>query len=110
MKSTIKRIVALVALGVFFSLVFYFGWDGGKVGEALAGGLHFFAGKVAALTPLLMLGGGAGLMLRPALPEQVRPRAGTMLLVLALMLGFAAGSFGLGPSHPARHGFFHQTI
>ena len=39
--------LALVAVAVFFSFVFYLGWDGGKVGEALADGLIFLFGGVA---------------------------------------------------------------
>ncbi|MEA2482857.1 MAG: segregation ATPase FtsK/SpoIIIE, family, partial [Thermoleophilaceae bacterium] len=50
----------------------------------------------------------AVLVLRPILPS-VRPfRSGAICLLLALMLGLAAGSLGLGPDHPARDGFFHS--
>src|SRR5439155_10795384 len=87
----------------------YFGWEGGKVGGGLADVLRFLLGKVAYLVPLVLLGAGSALMLRPALPERVRPRAGATLLLLALTLGFAAGSFGLGPELPARHGYFHAS-
>src|SRR6266540_4358970 len=101
--------LSLVGAAVFFSLVFYFRWDGGEVGSALTGVLRFLLGKVAYVVPIVLLGAGAALMLRPALPEPVRPRAGASLLLLALTLGFAAGSFGLGPDEPARHGYFHAS-
>ena len=57
--------LGLVAVGVFLSLVLYFGWEGGKVGEGLADLLRFLLGKVAYLTPLLLLGSAAALVLRP---------------------------------------------
>jgi S-DNA-T family DNA segregation ATPase FtsK/SpoIIIE len=101
--------LGLVALGAFFSFVLYFGWEGGQVGKALADVLAILLGKVAYVVPLLLLGAGAVLMLRPSLPEGSRPRAGATLLVLALALGYAAGSLGLGPDHPVRHGFFHPA-
>src|SRR4051794_9103035 len=99
--------LGLVALAAFLAFVFYLSWDGGKVGEALAKGFVFLFGGVAYLVPVVMFGAGAVLVLRPLLPS-VRPfRSGAICLLLALMLGLAAGSFGLGPEHPVRHGFFH---
>jgi S-DNA-T family DNA segregation ATPase FtsK/SpoIIIE len=101
--------LGLVAVGAFFSLVFYFGWDGGQVGEALADVFVLAIGRAAYLLPLVFLGAGGSLVLRPALPERVRLKTGCTLLLLALTLGFAAGSLGLGPDHPARAGFFHAS-
>ena len=99
--------LGLVALAAFMSFVFYLGWDGGKVGEGLANAFVFLFGGVGYLVPVAMFGTGAVLVLRPLLPS-VRPfRSGAICLFLALMLGLAAGSFGLGPDHPARDGFFH---
>jgi S-DNA-T family DNA segregation ATPase FtsK/SpoIIIE len=98
--------LGLVAVGVFFSLVFYFDWDGGQVGEALADGFVFVLGNVAYLSPLALLGAGAAVIFNPRL-ERARPLSlGAALLLIGLMLGFAAGSFGLGPDHPVRHGYF----
>src|SRR2546423_3933107 len=102
--------LGLVALAAFFAAVFYLGWDGGKVGEALARGFVFAFGGVAYLVPIALFGIGAVIVLRPLVPS-VRPfKAGAICLLLALMLGLAAGSFGLGPAHPARHGFFHPDF
>src|SRR3954470_18030312 len=96
-----------VALAAFLAFVFYLGWDGGKVGEGLARAFVFLFGGVGYLVPVVLFGTGAVLVLRPILPS-VRPfRSGAICLLLALMLGLAAGSFGLGANHPARHGFFH---
>ncbi|MEA2471401.1 MAG: segregation ATPase FtsK/SpoIIIE, family, partial [Thermoleophilaceae bacterium] len=101
--------LGLVALAAFLAFVFYLGWDGGKVGEGLANGFIFLFGGVGYVVPVAMFGAGAVLVLRPLLPS-VRPfRSGAICLFLALMLGLAAGSFGLGPDHPARHGFFHAS-
>src|SRR3954463_8954029 len=101
--------LGLVALAAFLAFVFYLGWDGGKVGEGLAHAFVFLFGGVGYLVPVVLFGAGAVLVLRPILPS-VRPfRSGAICLLLALMLGLAAGSFGLGPDHPARHGFFHPA-
>ncbi len=42
----------------FFAFVFYFGWDGGRVGHVLSEALRFFFGAVAYLMPLVLLGAG----------------------------------------------------
>ena len=100
--------LGLVGAAVFFSFVFYLGWDGGKVGEAAADGLIFSFGGVAYLTPIALLGAGAVLMLKPMLPS-VRPfKAGAVCLLVGLMLGLAAETFGLGPNDPARDSAFAQ--
>jgi S-DNA-T family DNA segregation ATPase FtsK/SpoIIIE len=101
--------LGLVALAAFMAFVFYLGWDGGKVGEGLASAFVFLFGGVGYLVPVVMFCTGAVLVLKPMLPS-VRPfRSGAICLLLALMLGLAAGSFGLGPDHPVRHGFFHPA-
>src|SRR4051794_31521726 len=101
--------LGLVALAAFLAFVFYLGWDGGKVGEGLASMFIFLFGGVGYVVPVAMFGAGAVLVLKPLLPS-VRPfRSGAICLFLALMLGLAAGSFGLGPDHPARDGFFHAA-
>ena len=91
-----------VALASFLAFVFYLGWDGGRVGEAIARGLLLGFGAVGYAAPLVLLGAGALLILRPMLPA-VRPfRTGAACLVAALTLGLAAGSLGLGPDALAR--------
>src|SRR5207247_308639 len=54
--------LGLLAGGAFFAFVFYFGWDGGKVGGALNDALAFLLGDVAYLVPLLLVGAGAALI------------------------------------------------
>jgi S-DNA-T family DNA segregation ATPase FtsK/SpoIIIE len=102
--------LGLVGAGVFFSFVFYFGWDGGRVGEALADAFLFVLGRVAYLVPFALLAAGSGLMLHTYLPSAAPLRAGGILLLLALTLGYAAGSFGLGPGRPASEGFFDTEL
>jgi S-DNA-T family DNA segregation ATPase FtsK/SpoIIIE len=97
--------LGLVALAAFFASVFYLGWNGGEVGEAMADGFVFLFGGVGYLAPVALFGAGAVLVLKPMLPS-VRPfRSGGACLLLGLMLGLAAGSFGLGPDNPPREGF-----
>jgi S-DNA-T family DNA segregation ATPase FtsK/SpoIIIE len=100
--------LAMVAFSLFFGLVFYLGWDGGKVGEGLAKVFIFLFGGVAYLVPVALFGWGAVLVLRPLLAT-VRPfKAGSLCLLSALMLGLAAQTFGLGPNDPPRHGAIAQ--
>jgi len=102
--------LGLVALAAFFACVFYLGWDGGKVGEALADALIFLFGGVAYLTPVVLFGAGAVLVLGPLLPSAAPFRTGALCLLTALMLGLAAGSLGLGPDDPPRDGFFDPAF
>jgi S-DNA-T family DNA segregation ATPase FtsK/SpoIIIE len=100
--------VGLVLASVLFAFVFYFGWDGGKVGSGIAEGLRWLFGSVAYLTPVALFAAGTLLVMRPLLPT-VRPfKSGGICLLTALMLGLAAGTFGLGPDQPARDGAFAQ--
>src|SRR5215211_1755345 len=97
--------LGLVALAVFFATVFYMGWAGGEVGEAMADGILFLFGGAGYLAPVALFAIGAVLVLRPMLPT-VRPfRTGGLCLAAALTLGLAAGSLGLGPDHAPRSGF-----
>src|SRR3954453_19014251 len=100
--------LGLVAAAVFFGFVFYLDWDGGEVGYGLAEAFRWLFGGVAYLTPVALFAFGALLVLRPLLPT-VRPfKTGAICLLTALMLGLAAGTFGLGPNNPPRHGAFAQ--
>jgi len=100
--------IGLVLASVLFAFVFYFDWDGGKVGSGVAEGLRWMFGGVAYLTPVALFAVGTLLVMRPLLPT-VRPfKAGGICLATALMLGLSAGTFGLGPDHPLRDGAFAQ--
>jgi DNA segregation ATPase FtsK/SpoIIIE, S-DNA-T family len=98
--------LGLVALAAFFAPVFYLGWDGGKVGEALAEAFRFLFGGVSYLVPIAFFATGTLIVLRTLLPS-VRPfRAGAVCLLTALMLGLAGTLFAIGPGARPAEGFF----
>jgi S-DNA-T family DNA segregation ATPase FtsK/SpoIIIE len=95
--------LGLMAAAVFFAFVLYMGWQGGKLGDALASGLEYLLGQGAYLVPLALAAGGFVCILRSALPERaVRWPAVTMFSAGILIL-LAGGSFGLGDTEPAKH-------
>ena len=95
--------LGVVAAGLLLGFVLWTGSSGGAVGEALADGLRFLVGSVTYLAPLFVIGAGVALAARPHLDSPRRMRTGAVVLGLALTLGFAAGSLGLGPEGgPAR--------
>jgi len=102
--------LALVAVGFYLAFVFYFDWDGGRVGGWLATGLEHAFGRVSFAVPLALLGWGAALVARPMIEAPSALNAGALLLVAALLLGFAAESLGLGPERPNRHGYFDESF
>ena len=73
----------------------------------MADGFVYLFGGVAYLAPVALFGVGAVLVLRPLLPSVQPFKAGAICLLIGLMLGLAARSFGLGPADPPRVGFFH---
>jgi S-DNA-T family DNA segregation ATPase FtsK/SpoIIIE len=97
--------LALVAFAAFFACVFYLGWAGGEVGEALADGMLFMFGGVGYGAPVVLFAAGALIVIRPMLPAVHPFKTGTACLTAALMLGLAAGSLGLGPGDTPRDGF-----
>src|SRR5919109_5583386 len=97
--------LGLVAFAAFFACVFYLGWAGGRVGEAMADGLLFLFGGLGSTAPIVLFAVGAFLVVRPVMPSTHPLKAGAVCLGAALTLGLAAGSFGLGPGDTARDGF-----
>src|SRR5919202_2353279 len=97
--------LGLVASAAFFALVFYLGWAGGEVGEALAGAILFMFGGVGYAAPVLLFAAGALIVIRPMIPALHPLKTGAACLIAGLMLGLAAGSLGLGPGDTARDGF-----
>ncbi len=89
--------LGLVAAGLLLGFVLWTGSEGGAVGEGVVDALRFFAGSVAYLAPLFVIGAGVALAARPHIESPRRVRTGAIALVLALTLGLAAGSLGLGP-------------
>jgi DNA segregation ATPase FtsK/SpoIIIE, S-DNA-T family len=97
--------LGLVAFAAFFACVFYLGWAGGRVGEAMADGLLFLFGGIGYTAPIVLFAVGALLVVRPVMPSTHPLKAGALCLGAALMLGLAAGSLGLGPGDTPRDGF-----
>jgi DNA segregation ATPase FtsK/SpoIIIE, S-DNA-T family len=97
--------LGLVAFAAFFACVFYLGWAGGRVGEAMADGILFLFGGVGYAAPIVLFAVGALLVVRPILPATHPLKAGAVCLVAALTLGLAAGTLGLGPGDTPRDGF-----
>ena len=102
--------LGLVAIAVYLGGVLYVGWDGGPVGDSLKSALADATGRVAYLIPLAVAGWGAALIMRPIIPAPAALNAGAILLLAALLLALAAETAGLGPAHPARHGYFDQRF
>jgi DNA segregation ATPase FtsK/SpoIIIE, S-DNA-T family len=102
--------LALIAAAIYLAFVLYFGWDGGPVGGWITDGLADVAGRVAYVVPVALAAWGVALFVRPSLRAPRAVDAGGILLVASLLLAFAAGTLGLGPDHPVRHGYFHPAF
>src|SRR3954449_859077 len=102
--------LGLIAVAVYLGCVLYVGWDGGPVGDSLKSALADATGRVAYLVPIAVAVWGAGLMMRPIIKAPGAFNAGAILIVASLLLAFAAETAGLGPAHPARHGYFDQPF
>jgi S-DNA-T family DNA segregation ATPase FtsK/SpoIIIE len=101
--------LGLVAFAAFFALVFYLGWAGGEVGEALGDAILFMFGGVGYGAPVLLFAAGALIVIRPMIPALHPLKTGAACFTLALMLGLAAGSLGLGPGDTPRDGFLDPS-
>ncbi len=96
----------MVAIGVYSAFVLYLGWDGGAVGSWLSSALEYTVGRVAYVVPLTVFGLGLALIAKPMIQAPRALNAGAILVMLALLLAFAAGTLGLGPDKPVRDGYF----
>jgi S-DNA-T family DNA segregation ATPase FtsK/SpoIIIE len=96
--------LAMIAVGIFLAGVAYRFWAGGSLGHGVMSGLELLVGKLAYLTPIALLLGGARVLGRDLeVAPATRPlRSGTICLLLALALAFAAGLFGPGAT-PSSH-------
>jgi len=102
--------LGLIAIAVYLACVVYVGWDGGPVGDSLSSALADVTGRVAYVVPIAVAGWGVVLILRPIIKAPTAMNAGAVLLLASLLLAFAAETGGLGPSHPARHGYFDEPF
>jgi S-DNA-T family DNA segregation ATPase FtsK/SpoIIIE len=93
--------LGLLAAGVFFAVVIWFGWEGGIVGGKLAQVFEILVGQTAVLIPALLAATGLLLMARSDIVD-LRPfRVGLVILGVSLVTVAAAGIFGIGPESPA---------
>jgi S-DNA-T family DNA segregation ATPase FtsK/SpoIIIE len=92
--------LAIIAVGIFLAGVAYGLWAGGSLGHGVMSGLELLVGKLAYLTPIALVLGGIRVLARDIdVAPATRPlRSGTICLLLALALAFAAGVFGPGQS------------
>jgi S-DNA-T family DNA segregation ATPase FtsK/SpoIIIE len=102
--------LGLVATGIYLALVLYMGWDGGPVGATVSDGLSDLAGRVAYVVPIAIAGWGASLIARPLIKTPSALNAGAILVLCALLLGFAAQTAGIGPARPLRHDYFDHRF
>ncbi len=102
--------LAVIAVGIFLGGVMYGFWAGGSLGHGILKGLELLIGKLAYLTPIALVLGGARVLARDIdVAPATRPlRSGTICLLLALALAFAAGVFGPGRTPSA--GFWSAKV
>ena len=75
--------LALLAIAVYLAFVFYFGWNGGRVGGWTKTGLADVAGRVAYVVPIALAGLGVALIMRPSIRAPAALNAGGVLVVLS---------------------------
>src|SRR5579875_1904443 len=102
--------LALIAIGIFLGGVAYGFWAGGSLGHGILKALELLVGKLAYLTPIALVLGGARVLARDLdVAPATRPlRSGTICLLLALALGFAADVFG--PGRTPSSGFWSAAV
>jgi S-DNA-T family DNA segregation ATPase FtsK/SpoIIIE len=102
--------LAIVAAGIFLGGVTYLHWAGGTLGHGAVTALRFVVGRLAYAVPPALLICGALILARDLRPPQRPLRAGSLCIVLALPLAFAAGTLGLGPGPTPAGGFLATRI
>jgi len=98
--------LGLVALATYLFCVLYMGWDGGRVGGGAESALAYIAGACAGVVTLALAACGVALVLKPFMSSPRAVNAGATCVLAALLLAYAAGTAGIGPDAPARHGSF----
>ncbi len=93
--------LALVAVGVFMAFVLWGHWDGGRAGHGLAVALGWAVGRARGLAPIVLVGSGGALLLRPVWPALRPLRTGAICLSASIVLALAAGTLGVS-SDPER--------
>ena len=101
--------LALMAASVFFAFVFYFGWQGGKLGDGLQSLFTSLIGQAAYLVPLALAAAGIVAILRSVMPEASFRWPAVAMLSAGVLLALAAGLFGLGADKPVHHVIFNAA-
>jgi S-DNA-T family DNA segregation ATPase FtsK/SpoIIIE len=101
--------LALIAVGIFIAGVAYAGWSGGALGGGAVTALRFLLGALGYLVPATLVLAGALILLREMRPPARPLRTGTICLTIALTLGLAAGTFGIGPGAAPAGALWHAT-
>ncbi len=100
--------LALALAGCFMALVFYLGWSGGLVGNAVEDGLRWLFGVMAYLAPPACVIAGAYLIF-PEAPKGPRGfQVGAGLLLIGLFLIFGANTLSVLGADPSHEEFFQS--
>jgi S-DNA-T family DNA segregation ATPase FtsK/SpoIIIE len=98
--------LVLIAAGVYLWGVLFLGWDGGTVGSGAETGIAHVAGVVGSVVPLVLIGLGLALLMRPFIPSPGALNAGAICVLAGLLLAYASQTAGLGPERPHRRDYF----
>ncbi len=100
--------LGLVGLGAFLAMTLYLGISVGPLGGGLETLMRLGVGRAVALAPLALVGLGFGIIFGWKIFATRPFRAGAGVLVGAMLLALAAGSFGVGGR--TRAGWFDTTV
>jgi S-DNA-T family DNA segregation ATPase FtsK/SpoIIIE len=98
--------LALIAVGIFLGGVAYVGWAGGALGNGAVTAVRFAFGALGYAAPAALVAGGALILMRELRPPARPLRTGSICLLVAITLGLAAGTLGIGPGALSDHGFW----
>ena len=100
--------LGLVGLGLFLAMTLFLGVSVGPLGSGLETVTRLGVGRAVALAPLALVALGIGSIFGWKILETPPFRFGAGALTGALLLGLAAGSFGIGGR--TRTGWFDTTV
>ncbi len=101
--------LALIAIGIFLGGVAYLHWSGGALGNGSVHAVRFVFGALGYAVPVVLVLGGALILMRELRPPARPLRTGVLCLVAALTLALAAGTLGIGPGRLPAPRFWHPA-
>ncbi len=108
--------LAMIAVGIFLGGVGYLQWSGGTLGDGAVRATKFAFGEVGYAVPAALIVAGALVLMRELRPPARAPGgvaggagAGLACLVIALTLGLAGGTLGLGPGAASAREFWRAA-